>query len=151
MLNGGGGRDSLDGGADTDILRGGDGDDTLSGSYGNDVLVGGAGNDRLYGRQGNDVILGGDGADRLRGDADNDLIVAGTTDQDNANDAALLSILAAWSGGSTNNLTNITGDGLRDDLSGGVGADEFWAEILPAPPTDLVRDAGPSDSVNDEA
>ena len=151
VLNGGGGRDSLDGGADTDILRGGPGDDTISGSYGNDVLVGGAGNDRLYGRQGNDVILGGDGADRLSGDADNDLIVAGTMDQDNANDAALLSILGAWSGSSTNNLTNITGDGLRDDLSGGLAADEFWAEILPAPPTDLVRDAGLSDSVNDEA
>ncbi|MCO6456926.1 MAG: Ig-like domain-containing protein [Pirellulaceae bacterium] len=151
VLSGGGGNDLLDGGLGTDILRGGDGNDTLSGSYGDDLLLGGAGDDSLFGRQDNDILIAGTGADQLRGDAGNDLLVAGTTDQDNATDAALLALLAAWSGGGTNNLTGITGDGDRDDLQGASGIDEFWAEILPDPALDLVRDAAPGESVNNEA
>ncbi|MCO6459577.1 MAG: choice-of-anchor D domain-containing protein [Pirellulaceae bacterium] len=151
VLNGGSGNDLLDGGLGTDILRGGDGNDTLSGGYGDDVLLGGAGDDSLFGRQDNDILIGGTGADQIRGDAGSDLLVAGTTDQDSATDAALLALLAAWSGGGVNNLTGITGDGDRDDLQGGTGIDEFWAEILPDPPLDLVRDAALGESVNNEA
>ncbi|MCO6456925.1 MAG: autotransporter-associated beta strand repeat-containing protein [Pirellulaceae bacterium] len=151
VLSGGSGNDLLDGGLGTDILRGGDGNDNLSGSYGDDVLLGGAGDDSLFGRQDNDILIGGTGADQIRGDDGSDLLVAGTSDQDSATDAALLALLAAWSSGGTNNLTGITGDGDRDDLQGGSGIDEFWAEILPDPALDYVRDAAPGESVNNEA
>ena len=148
VLNGGSGNDLIDGGQGTDILRGGLGDDRLSGSYGDDFLLGGDGDDQLFGRAGNDILIGGLNADRLRGGSDNDLLAAGTTAQDNDNDAALLAILAAWSGG-VNNLTGNAADADVDLLIGDTGVDEFWADILPAPPTDsVVSQAG--ESVNDE-
>jgi hypothetical protein len=150
-LWGGSGNDFLNGGYDDDLLRGEAGDDNLSGYVGNDFLLGGLGNDQLSGNQGQDILIGGSNADRLRGDQDNDLLVAGTTDQDTElNDAALRAVLADWVSSGSNSLTGITADGAADDLTGGAGSDEFWAQILPSPGVDRIRDAVAGESVNNE-
>jgi Ca2+-binding RTX toxin-like protein len=60
-LDGGGGRDDLEGTVGRDVLVGGGGRDELSGANGNDVLRGGGGNDRLLGGQGRDRADGGPG------------------------------------------------------------------------------------------
>ncbi len=73
---GGGGDDSLSGGAGPDTIDGGGGRDTLTGNAGNDVLDGGddadsisagAGNDTLQGGGGRDTLRPGTGADDVRG------------------------------------------------------------------------------------
>jgi hypothetical protein len=149
ILEGEEGDDYLDGGFGDDILRGGAGNDTLSGYYGNDFLLGGPGDDELFGRAGNDILIGGLGADRIRGDSGDDLLVAGTTDQDNGSDAALMSLLSAWSG-HVNHLTGITADLDADLLIGDLGADEFWADLLPIPALDRVYDLNAVDAVFEE-
>ena len=64
-LNGGPGRDLLQGGGGADKLIGGPGNDVLSGNGGGDAIYGGAGNDVLNGGPGNDVLWGGSGRDVL--------------------------------------------------------------------------------------
>ncbi|MEM8830223.1 MAG: CAP domain-containing protein [Cyanobacteria bacterium P01_G01_bin.19] len=85
-LDGGGGHDTLIGGANGDILlggggddllEGGDGNDRLSGHNGNDLLKGDDGNDRLFGNNGNDLLEGGNGNDRLFGNDGNDTLIGG--------------------------------------------------------------------------
>ncbi|MCO6459295.1 MAG: hypothetical protein J5I93_28635 [Pirellulaceae bacterium] len=149
VVNGGSGDDLLDGGLGTDVLRGEDGNDTLSGGFGHDLLLGGAGNDQLFGRQDNDLLIGGAGADYLRGDAGNDLLIAGTTDQDNATDAALLALLAAWSSGGNDSTSGHAADADSDTLLGDTGVDTFWADILPLPAFDMVV-LEPGELVQDE-
>jgi Ca2+-binding RTX toxin-like protein len=91
-VNGVGGNDWLDGGADDDVLEAGRGDDVALGGDGNDELIGdvtdsfasspdwdlswdgqdwldgGAGDDVLTGGAGDDVLLGGLGNDQVFGD-----------------------------------------------------------------------------------
>jgi hypothetical protein len=150
VLEGEEGNDFLDGGHGNDILRGGPGNDTLSGYYGDDFLLGGTGDDELFGRAGNDILIGGEGADRLRGDAGDDLLAAGTTANDNDTDAALMALLATWSGSGTNNLSGFTADADADLLIGDLGLDQFWADILPLPGLDRVYDQGAMETVFDE-
>ncbi|PAX51985.1 DUF4347 domain-containing protein [Brunnivagina elsteri] len=62
-LNGGNGKDTLNGTAGNDRLDGGNGEDTLFGGAGNDLLLGGNGDDVLDGGTGNNTLTGGNGAD----------------------------------------------------------------------------------------
>lgn len=64
-LNGGPGRDLLQGGGAADKLIGGSGNDVLSGNGGGDAIYGGPGNDVLNGGPGNDTLWGGPGRDVL--------------------------------------------------------------------------------------
>ncbi len=129
ILNGDGGRDTLNGGAGNDILNGdggrdtlngGDGVDTLNGGDGNDILNGGADNDKLYGGDGVDTLNGGDGNDILNGDGGHDKLKGGdgvdTLNGGDGNDKLY--------GGADNDILN--GDGGRDTLNGGDGNDKFY-------------------------
>ena len=66
-LNGGSGKDDLEGTVGRDVLLGGSGKDLLDGGAGADRLIGGSGPDELRGANGNDVLRGGQGSDRLLG------------------------------------------------------------------------------------
>jgi hypothetical protein len=115
------------------LARGGAGDDELRGGSGRDVLLGEEGDDRLHGGAGVDLLVGGVGADLLRGQGGDDLLAAGTTSRD-ADDAALLAVLAEWEArrdpavtGLKLNDRTVYDDTSRDDLAGGSGADwYFW-------------------------
>jgi len=65
LLQGGGGADKLVGGSGNDVLAGGGGGDAIYGGSGNDVLNGGSGNDALWGGSGRDVLRPGGGHDSL--------------------------------------------------------------------------------------
>jgi fibronectin-binding autotransporter adhesin len=149
---GGAGDDLIEGAAGDDRLYGGAGNDILGGGAGDDLLSGGDGDDRLYGGDGNDVIFGGDGADLLSGGNGNDLLVTGSVANENSswtsapntntfspatyssggdNDAALLTLLTQWAatGDSAIGPTlAITHDGLKDDVYGSLGDDDFCWE-----------------------
>lgn len=71
-LNGGPGRDLLQGASGADKLIGGAGNDVLSGGGGDDALYGGVGNDVLNGGPGDDALWGGPGRDVLHSGAGND-------------------------------------------------------------------------------
>ena len=60
-LDGGSGRDDLEGTVGQDVLLGGSGPDELRGANGHDVLRGGGGSDRLYGGPSRDRADGGSG------------------------------------------------------------------------------------------
>ena len=62
-INGGNGKDNLDGTSDRDLISGGNGKDTLSGLDDDDTLNGGNGRDLLLGGEGNNVLNGGNGRD----------------------------------------------------------------------------------------
>ncbi len=140
-LDGGAGNDNLSGGPGNDVLRGDTGNDLLSGGADNDVLIGGAGIDQLTAGAGRDLLIGGIGADRLFGEAGEDILIGGTTAHD-ANDVALLVIMAEWTSnrGIDERIDNLTrgvnsialvknvsvfGESARNDLFGGAGADWF--------------------------
>lgn len=81
VVNAGGGRDLIDGSAETDgvfHMLGGDGSDTLIGGAGADTLEGGAGHDLLDGGAGNDVYVirdaAADNVDRIVLDAGEDTL-----------------------------------------------------------------------------
>jgi len=77
------------------VLDGGAGADHLSAGGGGAVVLGGSGNDFLQGGQGNDILIGGTGADQLNGGSGEDILIGGTTSYD-ADDEALLVLLAEW-------------------------------------------------------
>jgi Ca2+-binding RTX toxin-like protein len=111
---------------------------------GSSILLGGPGDDVLTGGSARDLLIGGLGVDRLSGNAADDILIGGTTTHD-ANDAALLAILAEWNAprpyaarvanltdgsGSATRLNNdfflrlgqtVFDDGKRDTLLGGGG------------------------------
>ena len=107
IIDAGGGRNTVSGGAGDNVIRTGGGADTIttgdgrqdiSSGAGNDIVVvgtggsfidAGAGNDRVtvgggtnmvFGGSGNDVLIGGAGIDYLFGEGGNDLIVGGLGD-----------------------------------------------------------------------
>ena len=108
VLLGGNGNDLLNGGVDNDTLEGGDGNDSLDGGNGRDILRGDAGNDTLLGGRNTDTLVGGTGADNLNGEEGNDTLV-GNSGTDTLN------------GGEGNDLLN--GGNQRDSLLGGLGND----------------------------
>ena len=75
---GGGGKDTLTGGADADLLLAQSNNDTLTGGGGNDVLCGDSGSDTLGGGAGDDSLGGGSGGDRLTGGPDADRFNGGS-------------------------------------------------------------------------
>ena len=100
-----------------DILLGGNGRDVRDGQRGHDLVIGGAGSDRLLGRGGRDVLLG-DILDDPIGALDlrrvlNDWLAANTQRQKHRAVRRL--------------IRNLLGDGARDRLTGGAGADLFAA------------------------
>lgn len=142
-LNGEGGSDTIEGGAEaTNVLRGGDGDDQLSGGFttvggvrrgaentmfgdaGNDFLrTSSPSNDTLSGGAGNDVLsaTGNDpgGGDLLSGDEGDDVIVA----------QGGLDLLRGGAGADSlaggEDADTLDGGAGADTLSGGAGADRF--------------------------
>jgi Ca2+-binding RTX toxin-like protein len=98
-LYGGIGNDYLYGEAGLDELFGEDGDDDLFGGSERDILRGGIGNDDLFGDAGNDDLYGEAGVDNLDGGADADLLDGG--------------------------YYPTFGQIVRDQLTGGTGADRF--------------------------
>jgi Ca2+-binding RTX toxin-like protein len=65
--NDGMGSETLEGGADNDVIDGRDGDDVINGDGGNDYLFGGPGDDTIDGGAGNDTLIGSYGTDSLTG------------------------------------------------------------------------------------
>jgi Ca2+-binding RTX toxin-like protein len=138
------------------ILDGGDGNDNVTGGNGPNVLLGGRGNDVLMGGPARDILIGGEGADSLFGNGADDILIGGYTnydtgpiDQKQANDMALLKLLAEWTSGRSNgqrtdNIVNAKGpvlastgislkkgltvfdDAQSDLLSGAAGMDWFF-------------------------
>jgi Ca2+-binding RTX toxin-like protein len=64
-MDGGAGKDWLQGDKGNDTLIGGPGDDRLEGNWGDDVIDGGEGNDKVDGYAGADRLSGGPGDDML--------------------------------------------------------------------------------------
>jgi Ca2+-binding RTX toxin-like protein len=126
-------------------VRAGSGGSTLTGNAQGNILVGGAGVDNIQGGSGRSVLIGGGGADHVKGGSGDDLVLGGTTNYD-ANDAALLSVLAEWQSGNSyavriSHLKNggglngsnklVFGTTVHDDeaaniLTGGAGMDWFF-------------------------
>jgi Ca2+-binding RTX toxin-like protein len=98
-LDGGAGKDTINGGNGSDLLIGGDGDDTIDGNQGNDTILMGAGDDTFNWDpgDGSDVVDGGSGNDTIRFNGANigEIIALGAN-----GDHALL----------TRNVANITMD-----------------------------------------
>jgi VCBS repeat-containing protein len=74
----GDGRNTVVGGALSDIVVGGAGNDTIDGGGGNDTLIGGAGDDLLIGGSGGDRLDGGEGNDLVIAGAGSDTLIGGT-------------------------------------------------------------------------
>ena len=159
VIDGGAGNDTLRGGAGQTILRGGEGKDQLLGGSGYSILVGGAGNDTLTAGSARTILIGGEGQDNLRGSSSDDILIGGRTSYD-ADDAALLAILAEWTSARPFCHPNqqpdrrrraqpayklkagetVFDDLARDTLSGRSGSDWFLAS-----PSDKMADRGKSD------
>lgn len=137
------------------IIHGGGGNDHLSAGGGSAVLLGEGGNDTLIGGNSFNILIGGIGSDRLVGGNGEDILIGGYTTHD-ANDAALMSILAEWSNATlpyatrVNKLGNGTGtsglklkksetvfdDGDFDKLTGSAGLDWFFFSLTQDDATD---------------
>ncbi len=159
VLQGDEGNDTLGGGTGDDQLRGGQGNDRLFGHQGNDIVLGEGGNDQVHGGRDRDILIGGLGRDRLRGHASDDVLIGGTTVHD-ANDAALLALLAEWTQATPiddridhlengsglndphylNRGTQVLDDATRDRLYGGRDPDWFLSD-----PGDRFADRGSAD------
>jgi uncharacterized repeat protein (TIGR01451 family) len=134
-LLGGSANDFLYGGAGNDMLQGEEGNDKLYGEAGHDILLGGLGSDVMHGGSGRDLVIGGEGRDKVYGDGDDDILIGGTTDFD-ADETALLEIMAEWSSSASfdTRIANLEAflndgtvfdDGEIDDLSGTAGRDWY--------------------------
>lgn len=130
------------------LIDGGEGKDKLNGGNGPNVIVGGAGDDDINGGSSNDILIGGAGADRIVGNAGDDLLIAGSTDSDGLYEA-LFQLLAEWNSGAPaatrrNHILGVTAGGLNttllnsstvhddaavDKLTGSAGTDWFFANL----------------------
>ncbi|HZY18093.1 MAG TPA: putative Ig domain-containing protein [Ramlibacter sp.] len=126
------GPDSISGGELADVLHGRAGDDALEGGGGDDLLLGGAGNDHLDGGSGLDTLYGGTGDDTYFVSGDGDVIVEwGGEGLDTVNTSADLVLGAEIENGRVWNTiagVSLTGNGLDNQLIGGVGADILAGE-----------------------
>ena len=114
------GPDTLDGGANGDLLVGLNGNDVLNGNEGADSLLGDNGFDTLNGGDGNDTLLGGINADVLNGEGDDDLLqgeLGGDTLDGGAGSDTL-------EGGDGND--SLYGGVGHDTLIGGEGTDRLY-------------------------
>ncbi len=126
--------------------------DTLIGNALANVLTGGAGNDTLVGGAGKNILIGGTGTDSLTGGTTEDLLL-GAQYSNEANSAALISLLNEWTsassyatrqahllgtltGGLNGTLvlssTTVTEDDEKDTLTGGSGKDWYLRNSLGA-------------------
>jgi Ca2+-binding RTX toxin-like protein len=134
IMHGGDGADTLQ---MTNVTKNGrlygeGGNDYISGYYGNDLLVGGDGVDRLLGSSGNDVLVAGDGVDVTDAGIGDDLVFhnrAGTTDGDDANDAAMKALAEDWAADAAVNVVTLDDaliaidDNDPESLGAGAGYD----------------------------
>lgn len=77
VIEGGAGRDRLNGTRDDDVINGNGGNDRINGGNGDDIIDGGAGRDVIRGGRGDDTIDGGTGNDILFGNGGADTFVFG--------------------------------------------------------------------------
>ena len=119
-------RDYIYGGHGNDLAFGDAGDDYIRGDRGNDLLIGGTGNDDIYGDEwyvnsrssmGYDLLFGGSGSDDLFGGRGNDQLYGG-----DGRDALFGEDGDDWLFGGD--------DGEVDDLTGGIGRDQFVDEVF---------------------
>lgn len=100
------------------VIEGEDGNDQLFGGGGNDVLLGGYGDDYILGGDNDDVLNGGHGSDRLYGGGGNN--TASYAYDSLGVQVELLT--GTMGGGATGDqifgITNLTGSGFDDTLSG---------------------------------
>ena len=123
--------------AGADNLVGGSGEDTLLGGDGADILDGGAGEDRMDGGRGIDRMAGGEGDDLYLVDDSGDLIVelAGQGEdfvKATANfvlppEVEQLTLFGEARNGTGNDLANVIGGNVRDNLLLGGGGTDFLA------------------------
>lgn len=73
-INGGLGRDAIQGGAADDVLSGDTEDDLIRGRAGNDTITGGSGDDELFGDAGNDTLTDSFGVNTLDGGEGDDTL-----------------------------------------------------------------------------
>lgn len=138
ILEGRGGDDTLIGNGGDDILIGAQGNDWIDGGNGSDSLKGDEGNDTILGGAGHDFLQGGPGQDKLRGGSGNDTYLLedlldtvseeGNKDTGDEIVAAFSITLAAYDGGSVENVTllggadlNATGTSAGNTLIGNAG------------------------------
>jgi autotransporter-associated beta strand protein len=100
-------------------IYGGAGNDLLMGGAGNNVLLGEEGDDALFGTSGRNLMIGGVGSDLLFGRPGDDILIGGATAFD-ANEAALLAIMAEWTS-AADYQTRV--DHLRGTTPGGLNGD----------------------------
>jgi Ca2+-binding RTX toxin-like protein len=161
-LDGGPGRDIVDGSRLADTIAGGTGNDAIASWDGNDHVTGGAGVDLLETHDGADVAEGGPGNDVIHLDAnpldrDSCFRPSGRTYRDvgrggPGNDAITgLGGGDRLDGGSGNDTMSARGG--SDKLLGGAGRDKIWSRdgrrdlVNCGPGTDLVEASDPSDRV----
>ncbi len=110
------GNDVFTDGDGNDIYLGGNGNNSLSGGKGDDILIGGNGDDHLDGGQGNDIISGREGNNTLTGGGGRDAFFVPLGD-------------------GTDNITDFSGVGTQDNLSGAAIAE---VDVLKFEGTGLV-------------
>lgn len=117
--------ETLDGGADADIIWGHPDGDEIRGGGGDDTIYAGAGDDTVWGGLGADTINGGEGADEIHGGAGNDGIAGGGGD-----DTKLF-------GEADDDV--ICGDAGDDVMLGGPGDDLMASMADPLSPEDTAK------------
>ncbi|MCA6115016.1 calcium-binding protein [Bradyrhizobium sp. WSM 1738] len=126
--------DNLDGGAGKDVINGGAGTDMIQGGAGNDTINGGPGADVIHGGAEDDTINSGSGVttatDQLYGDDGNDIIKATTGDTGALLDggAGKDQLYGSWAanvmnGGDGNDY--LSGSGGLDIMHGDAGDDQL--------------------------
>jgi hypothetical protein len=113
------GNDTINGGANSDLIFGLGGNDTLNGTGGNDLLNGGDGNDIMNGGADNDDLVGGNGNDTMTGGAGNDNLNGGGGAADVANfTGALTNFSFDTQGGADIIVNDTTGVEGTDRING---------------------------------
>ena len=118
------GVENVTGGSGSDILIGDANANVLRDGNGNDVIVGGGGDDTIYGGRGYDIIITGGttAAATVYGDGGQDLTIGGSYTQQ-ANLAALNSLMAEWSRTGESLSTKISH--LNGTVRGGLNGEFF--------------------------
>ena len=105
-----GGKDTVTGSSDAELIFGNDDSDSIFGNSGNDSIFGGKGNDDILGEIGNDILTGEKNRDFLDGGSGNDLLRGGVG----------VDLLVGGEGNDT-----LIGDKDVDIYKGGLGRDVF--------------------------
>ena len=122
VMSGLGGNDIITGDTRANALYGDDGNDRLTAGAGNDILDGGAGNDTMVGGTGNDLYYVDSPSDVIAETAGN-----GTADRVSARASYAFAAddnieLMATTSSSGTTAINLTGNALRQSITGNAGA-----------------------------